>query len=433
MSHHADCHASRARILDEVLAQGAVSTPRLASHLAGCAECQRAVAQMGDGLHLLADAEGMPANPLVVDRQIARAVAAPAGARATRRPSIALWLFGAIAATATVVAGVSLVITQLGTPTELATGARVVAGALARTDDAARGARDSQVAAGALLPEDQLLAVIGSTPVHVRLQDGSTLEAPPATHFRARHQPDDGWVFALQAGALNCTVTPRPTHVRQVHVTTDEARITVVGTRFAVARSDDAVTRVQVTKGRVLVEARADSEQRTLQAGDVVWVDANGFVTATPVASDGPAPTVSPMSDAAQKRLRAQVRAIRSQIEARQIDRARAAIRAAQREAGTTRTTLAELAMLDAEALLALERYEQSIAAYLAVQRSFSRTEQAETALFAAAQIAFKHPGPRFDGKALLERYLRLYPRGVFRAEAQLLLKRGRETTHDPP
>jgi len=113
---------------------------------------------------------------------------------------------------------------------------------------------------------------------------------------------------------------------------------------------------------------------------------------------------------------------IRRQIEAGAVAKARRMIESARRYAN--RRDQAELALLDAEASLAERRIPDALAAYLAVAKEYIGTPQAETALFAAAQVAMQHRGAGSNPADLLSRYLRHYPKGQYAEDARALLVR---------
>ena len=81
------------------------------------------------------------------------------------------------------------------------------------------------------------------------------------------------------------------------------------------------------------------------------------------------------------------------------------------------RGTASEARALYAESFLIEGRYEDAIAGYQVVTRDFPGTPQAESALYAVAQLESEHGRPA-DARATLQRYLGRYPHGRFAQEA---------------
>src|SRR6185369_12867785 len=82
-----------------------------------------------------------------------------------------------------------------------------------------------------------------------------------------------------------------------------------------------------------------------------------------------------------------------------------------------SRDLAVEARVLFAESFLVEGRYADAVDAYRIVARDFPRAEQAETSLFAIAQLQSEH-GRANDARAALRTYIGRYPRGRFVHEA---------------
>jgi len=76
-----------------------------------------------------------------------------------------------------------------------------------------------------------------------------------------------------------------------------------------------------------------------------------------------------------------------------------------------------EARVIYAESFLVEGRYTDAVDGYETVVRDFPRTPQAESALYAVAQLDSEH-GRAAAARAGLQRYLDRYPRGRFAREA---------------
>ncbi len=81
------------------------------------------------------------------------------------------------------------------------------------------------------------------------------------------------------------------------------------------------------------------------------------------------------------------------------------------------RDVAAEARAIYAESYLSEGRYEDAVTGYRVVVRDFPATPQAESALYAVAQLESEHGRPG-DARATLQRYLARYPHGRFAKEA---------------
>lgn len=82
-----------------------------------------------------------------------------------------------------------------------------------------------------------------------------------------------------------------------------------------------------------------------------------------------------------------------------------------------TRTEEAEARSLLADHALVTAEPERAVALYAAVGRRYRELRAGDNAMFAAARLRARRGPPR-EARALLEEYLRIYPRGRFRTEA---------------
>ena len=279
----------------------------------------------------------------------------------------------------------------------------------------------------------QLVEVAPHDRVVLRTPDDSTLEASELTRFARTDRAATRW--QLDRGHLNTHVTKRAPG-QTFEITTPEATVVVVGTRFSVDREvidRVATTRVQVEEGVVRVTS-SHGESVLLHAGerwpralaaapppvpDPVETPADAGVAAPPPIDAAasapahlhPAPLARPFD----------ATAIRKTIHAGNLADARRLIDDG-RKAASAAPDLAELGILAAEAELAGRATRRAIDLYLAVVRDYPTTPQAEQALFAAAQLAFDRPDAGYRPEAMLRDYLDTYPRGQFAGDARRLL-----------
>jgi ferric-dicitrate binding protein FerR (iron transport regulator) len=234
--------------------------------------------------------------------------------------------------------------------------------------------------------------------------------------------------WALESGELSLEVR---TGTSPVKVETAEVWLRVAGAVFQVERIETS-SRIWVQRGQVVVTSRLDGAVARLGPGEEMTIRrpktpadaALSDVAPSDVApSDAaPADVAAPESPRETRPLRRETRAeeIRSRLRRGHVAEARALLLEARRAA--SRRNQAELAMVQAEVELAEGQFAAAIQTYLSVYRDFPRAPQAESALFAAAQLAVDHPSRGVQGVALLRRYLETYPQGRFAAESRLLL-----------
>ena len=84
---------------------------------------------------------------------------------------------------------------------------------------------------------------------------------------------------------------------------------------------------------------------------------------------------------------------------------------------GLGRDVAAEARAIHAESYLSEGRYADAVAGYRIVFRDFPHTPQAESALYAVAQLESEHGRP-VEARASLQAYLARYPHGRFAKEA---------------
>jgi len=249
----------------------------------------------------------------------------------------------------------------------------------------------------------------------VRLGDGSRVSIAPGSHASVSRV--QGWRWWLTAGRIDCVVIRQSAGLRFA-VATPEAELVVVGTELSVAATPDEGTLVTVTAGTVEVTARDSHLSRRLGAGErwqIGAARAGSSPSALPVAASVAA-TASKAG--AQRHADTNIASeVRAEIESGHLDAARELISRGRQGAAGQDSVLAEMGMLEAEACLAERRFDCAIDAYLNVLAKYPRTEQAEMALFASAQLASDHSEIGHDGQELLRRYQRDYPNGRFRVE----------------
>ncbi|MBW2523181.1 MAG: FecR domain-containing protein [Deltaproteobacteria bacterium] len=386
------------------LALEGLAPAEIQQHLEACAACQAKLDRFEASLGALREeappAEEEPARARSIDRALdAAAIAPPTPLRTSRRPLLA--------AAAVVVAAAAAVVVV---PRLLASGPEgwtLEAGQLA--------ADGAKVEPGDALPDGQDVTAEGAE-ARIRFSDDSRVTAIDGTRFGIRGTTPE---LDLSEGTLEIVATPR-TDASPLRVHTAEAVVTVVGTRFSVSRAGTE-TNVSVSEGVVEVTRLADGQHKRLGVGEMLKV---GAEVPKPQASAAPTATASASATATPVR-RASIADIRAQIAAGNFAEARKLISRARSQGGVSQ---AELAIVEAEALLAQGKGGQAAQAYLAVAESFPSTPQAEEALFAAAQLSLGRSGKGKRGLGLLRQYLARYPSGRFSAEAKRLLDAAKET-----
>jgi ferric-dicitrate binding protein FerR (iron transport regulator) len=241
----------------------------------------------------------------------------------------------------------------------------------------------------------------------VKLADASTTLAP-VTEIVWR---DARRVVELRAGSLTVDVAHRPG--QHFEVRTPRFIVEVVGTRFSV---DLAGVRTERGTVRVLSPA-----------GTLIGYVEGGHAWSLPEPAGDPAPEIAPdVVTEPPARASASASALPEETPAARLVRARRAlVRGNVGEArrlvhplfGLGRDVAAEARAIHAESYLTEGRYEDAIAGYRVVFRDFPNTPQAESSLYAVAQLESEHGRPG-DARATLQRYLARYPHGRFAKEA---------------
>jgi ferric-dicitrate binding protein FerR (iron transport regulator) len=255
----------------------------------------------------------------------------------------------------------------------------------------------------------------------VRLADASTALAP-ATEIVWRHERR---VVDLREGALTVDIPHRPG--QHFEVRTPRFIVEVVGTRFTVDMKG-----VMTERGTVRLLS-PDGKLIGYLEGGHAWAmpdtaAATGPAPApTPPPEEGPAPPHDPAAPAAHSSAAPAASATSTEDSAAiRLGRARRAL--ARGNAGEARRAVeplfrlgrdvaSEARALYAESFLIERRYADAIDGYQVVVRDFPSTPQAESALFAVAQLESEHGRPA-DARATLQRYLARYPHGRFAKEA---------------
>jgi len=366
----------------------------LEAHLAACARCSAEHALAVSTTRALRDAEVPTLSPAARQR-----VWHAAMSRRAQAPTVAR-RFGWPFAVGTALAMAAAVAIWIGVrkPAEIA----VVAG------DVLVG---PELAAGGHEPSGDGVVVRSERGGEVRLADASTALAP-ATKIVWRNERR---VVELREGSLTVDVAHRPGQHFEVH--TPLFVVEVVGTRFSVDLAG-----VRTERGTVRVLSPDRKLIGTLEGG-------HSWTLLTPHAETPPAPAEAPEPPATPPTIDvapAQAPAPSEDGSAIRLGRARRALaRGNAGEArrivkplfGLGRDVAAEARAIYAESYLSEGRYADDVASYRVVSRDFPHTPQAESALYAVAQLESEHGRP-VEARASLEAYLARYPHGRFAKEA---------------
>jgi ferric-dicitrate binding protein FerR (iron transport regulator) len=376
----------------------------LEAHLSACARCSEDHALVLATTRALRGAEpgalSAAARERVRRATLGQRTHAPAAARRLRWPLAA----GAVLAMA---AAVAIWIGRAPRPTELS----VVAGDVTVVPGAAAGADSS---AGTV-------TVRSARGGEVRLADASTALAP-ATElvWRREHR-----VVELREGALTVDIPHRPG--QHFEVRTPHFFVEVVGTRFTVdmkgVMTEHGTVRLLSPDGKLIgylegghtwslpeAAAAAPPAEGPAPAGEAAGDDAVSAPAAAPPAT-ATTTTAAPSAD--------ELARIRLGRARRALARGNAgeARRAVEPLFHLGRDVASEARALYAESFLIERRYADAVDGYQVVVRDFPSTPQAESALFAVAQLETEH-GRAADARATLQRYLARYPHGRFAKEA---------------
>lgn len=386
------CSAAREEMLATLAARSTEADRLLLEeHLGACADCRREHA----GLEVMRRLKAWEPPSLgdAAHERVRRAVLA------TRQPSEPrplgsrgrVWWFGAAAA-AVLMVGVVLFFGR-DNPRE-----RRVTGDIR----ASGGGRYTSVAGGSIRLDRPW----------VTLERGTEIVWHPERH-----------AVELVRGAVVVDVAAGS--ARGFRVTTPRFSAVISGTRFRVdvdgVTTERGVVEVVDPAGAVLAQVRAGGSWRLAPSHPPV------IETAAAPAFEHPAPALDPPlplpSDSPEPH---GSRPERSVTPESVLTRARQALAAGRpseaRKLAATVTSPQSLAvearLLAAESFLVEGRYDSAIAAYRLVVRRFGTTPQAETALYAIAQLETES-GSRDEAHAALARYLERYPRGRFAREAR--------------
>jgi ferric-dicitrate binding protein FerR (iron transport regulator) len=364
----------------------------LESHLAGCARCSAEHADLAAVRALrAAEPEGLSAAARERVRRAALAGTMRAPAQARRR----FWPVGLGATFALASLAAFLLLRRPSNEP------RVVSGdvALAATSPAADGAVSVRSAHGG----------------EVRLGDADTsLGAGTAFVWRRAARSVE-----LREGSVTIDVEHRAGQHFQVR--TPRFVVEVIGTRFTVDLAG-----VRTERGAVRVLGPDGAAIGYVTAG-------RSWTLPVPAAQPGPigpsAPTEAPPAPPAAPALTlasaGPARASFDEGPARLAQARRALARGNAGEARRLvepifhlgREVAVEARVIYAESFLVEGRYTDAVDGYETVVRDFPRTPQAESALYAVAQLESEH-GRASAARAGLQRYLERYPRGRFAREA---------------
>jgi TolA-binding protein len=249
----------------------------------------------------------------------------------------------------------------------------------------------------------------------------------------------------LRAGSVSFDVEHRPG--QSFEVWTPRFVVDVVGTRFSVdlggVRTERGTVRVLSTDGKLIAYVEA-GRSWSLPAASAAAAPAEGpppreappaapsAVKAPPEAEAPPAVARSPLAGAGDGAVARSPLAGAGDGAVARLASARTSL--ARGDAAEARRTLepvlrmgrevaAEARALYAESFLVEGRYTEAEASYRTLIRDFPRTAQAESALYATAQLASEH-GRTAEARDAVARYLDRYPRGRFAKEAAELQAR---------
>ena len=368
----------------------------LEANLAACARCSAEHALVVSTTRALRDAEVPALSPVARQRVWRSAMAQRANVpTAARRFG---WPLGTGAACAVAVA-IAIWI-GVRAPGDFA----VISGAVMVSPDLHVPAGDPARRAVTFRNGDRGNAV-------VRLADAST-DLTPGTEMVWR---DEKRIVELRHGSLTVEVEHRPG--QHFEVRTPRFTVEVVGTKFTV---DERGVRTERGKVRLL---KPDGTEIGFLTAGLAWT----------APDDGPAakavePPPAPAEEPPPAREPPAVAPVPSSTDVSGVRLGRARRALARGNAGEARRLVeplfrsgrdvaAEARAIYAESYLSEGRYADAVAGYRVVVRDFPAAPQAESALFAIAQLESEHGRPT-DARATLQRYLARYPHGRFAKEA---------------
>ena len=232
----------------------------------------------------------------------------------------------------------------------------------------------------------------------------------------------------LERGSV--VVEVDPAQRLSFRVATPDFVVAVVGTRFRVdlggVHTEHGKVRVLSRDGRTLALVGAGESWRLPTRAALPAPTALSATppvaspAAVPALEPTPGPGAAPAAPQDGRTAAQRLEAARRALGAGDAARARSELRPLL---GATRAIAVEAHVLMAESFLTEGRYGEAIKGYRAVERGFGGTPQAESALFAIAQLE-SESGSATDAVRALERYLARYPRGRFASEARQRLDR---------
>jgi ferric-dicitrate binding protein FerR (iron transport regulator) len=387
----------------------------LEAHLAVCARCSAEHAALGAVRALRgAEPEGLSASARERVRRAALEGTARAPVAARRR----LWPVGVGATLA--LAGLAAFLFVARPADE----ARVVSGDVTivpASRVAASSAADSPAGASTA---DAAFVVRSARGGEVRLGDAATSLAKGTALVWRRD------VRSVELGAGSVTIDVEHRAGQHFQVRTPRFLVEVIGTRFTVdlggVRTERGTVRVLSLDGALLGTVTAGRSWTVPAPSVPVAAPAASAPSEAPVAPVPPARTLAPAARALALASPAPTRAPVDESPAARLALARRAL--ARGNAGEARRLVeplfhlgreiaVEARVIYAESFLTEGRYTDAVDGYETVVRDFPRAPQAESALYAMAQLESEHGRPA-AARAGLERYLSEYPHGRFAREA---------------
>ena len=370
----------------------------LEAHFATCARCAAEHAIVLGATRALRSAEPGVLSSAARERVRRAALAGRAHAPVTARR------FGWPLAGGAVLAMAAAVAIWIGVrnPSELS----VIGGDV--TVAAAPAAPGQQPGGGGAVQAVQGMIVRSARGGEVKLADASTALAP-ATEIVWRHERR---VVELREGSLTVDVVHRPG--QHFEVRTPRFVVEVVGTRFSVDLAG-----VRTERGTVRVLSLDRKLIGTLEGGHAWRLPTPRAETPPPTPAEAPEPPAAPPAIVAAPAPAEDGSAIRLARARRALARGKAgeARRIVKPLFGLGRDVAAEARAIHAESYLSEGRHEDAVAAYRVVFRDFPLTPQAESALYAVAQLESEHGRPA-EARTALQAYLARYPHGRFAKEA---------------
>jgi hypothetical protein len=256
------------------------------------------------------------------------------------------------------------------------------------------------------------IATVGE---HTRATVGdATLDVGADTEVVTTGSDASGWTVLVERGHVAFAVPKREGRPR-FRVVAGRAKVEVVGTRFTVSRSGEAV-RVRVEHGRVRVTA--DGESRELADGEH-WEA--GSRREAP-RREAPVEVATPKPQAASSEVPLAPPALPLSASPEPVREEPARLEAPRPPASTgLRTPPTRQERYEAASRLEAKQPAEAVAAYLELARGSDAW--AANALYAAARLELERGRPA-SARSLLEQYQRRFPGGPNAEEARTLLHR---------